>query len=177
MTRVSGEMTLGRLDRLPWISSYYASCIYQQNITVRLFSLLTYEDGNSAAMKHVKHISCVNKLVEAIHYIIKNKQQCQAIEYDIQFICCSCEISEKEGKNIVRKHRKKHVTDGMEPVAKKRFVEQIQKRYLTMDPTKKKELSRKRRQNHQSLDGTEKKKLLHKRKEKFQSMDPTKKKE
>ena len=123
MTQVSGEMTLGRLDRLPWISSYCASCIYQQNITVRLFSLLTYEDGHSAAMKHVKHISCLNKLVEAIHYIIQNKQQCQAIEYDIQFICCSREISEKEGKNMVRKHRKKHVTDGMEPVAKKRFVE------------------------------------------------------
>ena len=74
-------------------------------------------------MKHVKHISCVNKLVEAIHYITQNKQQCQTIEYDIQFICCSCEISEKEGKNMVRKHRKKHVTDGMELVAKKRFVE------------------------------------------------------
>ena len=29
----------------------------------------------------------------------------------------------------------------MEPVAKKRFVEKIQKRYSTMDPTKKKELS------------------------------------
>ena len=68
MTQVSGKMTLGRLDRLPWISSYCAACIYQQNITVRLFSLLTYEEGNSAAMKHVKHISCVNKLVEAIHY-------------------------------------------------------------------------------------------------------------
>ena len=88
-----------------------------------MFSLLIYEDGNSAAMKHVKHISCVNKLVEAIHYITQNKQQCQTIEYDIQFICCSCEISEKEVKNMVRKHRKKHVTDGMEPVAKKRFVE------------------------------------------------------
>lgn len=30
---------------------------------------------------------------------------------------------------MVRKHRKKHVYDNMEPVAKKRFVEEIQKRY------------------------------------------------
>ena len=89
-----------------WISSYCLACIY--HTTVRLFSLLTYEDGNSPAMKHIKHISGVNKLVEAIH-IIQNKQQCQTTEYDIQFICCSCEISENERKNMVIKHRKKNI--------------------------------------------------------------------
>ena len=86
-----------------WISSYCVACIY--HTTVRLFSLLTYEDGNSPAMKHIKHISGVKKLVEGIH-IIQNKQQCQTTEYDIQFICCSCEISENERKNMARKHRK-----------------------------------------------------------------------
>ena len=100
-----------------WISSYCVACIY--HTTVRLFSLLTYEDGNSPAMKHIKHISGVNKLVEAIH-IIQNKQQCQTTEYDIQFICCSCEISEIERKNMVRKHRKKHLYDS------KRFKRGIQ---------------------------------------------------
>ena len=89
-----------------WISSYCVACIY--HTTVRLFSLLTYEDGNSPAMKHIKHISGVKKLVEGIH-IIQNKQQCQTTEYDIQFICCSCEISENERKNMVIKHRKKHL--------------------------------------------------------------------
>ena len=92
-------------------------------------------------MKHIKHVSRVNKLVEAIHDIIQNKQQCQTVEYDIQFICCSCDISENERENMTRKQKKKHVYDSMEPVAKKRFVEEIQKRYSTMDPTKKKELS------------------------------------
>ena len=58
-------------------------------------------------MKHIKHISGVNKLVEVIHGISQNKQQCQTIEYDIQFICCSCEISGNERKNMARKHRKK----------------------------------------------------------------------
>ena len=72
----------------------------------KIVSHLKYEDGNSPAMKHIKHISGVNKLVEAIHDIIQNKQQCQTIEYDIQFICCSCEISENERKNMARKHRK-----------------------------------------------------------------------
>ena len=96
-----------------WISSYRVTCIYQQNTTAPLFSLLTYD---------------VNKDVEAINDIIQNKQQCQTIEYDKQFICCSCEIKENKWKKKVRKHRKKHVYDSMEPVAKKRFVEEIQKR-------------------------------------------------
>ena len=127
-------------------------------------------------MKHIKHISGVNKLVEAIHDIIQNKQQCQTIEYDIQFICCSCEISENERKNMARKHRKQTCIWQHGTCCQKRFVKEIQKRYSTMDPTKKKELSCKRWQNYQSLDGTEKKKLIHKRKEKYQSIDTTKKK-
>ena len=73
-------------------SSYCVARIYQQNTTLRLLSLLTYEDGNSLAMKHIKLISGVNKLVEAIHDINPNKQQCQTREYDMQFITCSYEI-------------------------------------------------------------------------------------
>ena len=57
-------------------------------------------------MKHIKPISGVNKLVEAIHDIIQNKQQCQTVEYDIQFICCSCDISENERENMTRKQKK-----------------------------------------------------------------------
>ena len=57
-------------------------------------------------MKHIKHISGVNKFVEAIHDIIQNKQQCQTVEYDIQFICCSCDISENERENMRRKQKK-----------------------------------------------------------------------
>ena len=69
----------GKTGFLMWISSYCAACIYQQNTSGRLFSLLTYEDGNSPAMKHIKHISGVNKLVEAINDIIQNRQQCQTV--------------------------------------------------------------------------------------------------
>ena len=107
----------GKTEFLMWISSYCLACIYRTK--VRLLSLLTYEDGNSPAMKHIKHISGVKKLVEGIH-IIQNKQQCQTTECDIQFICCSCEISEIERKNMVRKHRKKLLYDS------KRFKRGIQ---------------------------------------------------
>ena len=39
------------------------------------------------------------------------------MKYDIQFICCSSKITEIERKHIMRKHRKKHTYDSMEPIA------------------------------------------------------------
>ena len=62
------------------------------------------------------------------------------MEYDVKFICCSCKITESERKHIIREHRKKHMYDSMEPVARKRFLEDIKRKYSTMDARKKKEL-------------------------------------
>ena len=45
------------------------------------------------------------------------------MEYDIQLICFSCKITEIERKRIVRKHRKKHMYDGKEPVVQKKVSE------------------------------------------------------
>ena len=82
----------------------------------------------------------MDKLVEEINNIIQYKRECQTMEYDIQFICCSCKITEIERKHIMRKQKKKHMYDSMEPVAKKRFLEDIKRKYSTMDAKKKKEL-------------------------------------
>ena len=67
----------------------------------------------------------MDNLVEEINNIVQSKQECQTKEYDIQFICCSSKITEIERKHIMRKHRKKYMYDSMEPVAKKRFLEDI----------------------------------------------------
>ena len=104
------------------ISSYRIACVYQQNTKVKqLFSLLTYEDSHSPAMKQTIHICGVDNLVEEIR-ITQNKQECQTMEYDIQFICCSCNITEIGRKHIMRKHRKKHMYDSMEPIGVFSFI-------------------------------------------------------
>ena len=111
------------------VSSYCIACIYQQNTKEKqLFSLLAYEDSISSTMKHIKHISGINKLMEAILNIVQNKQ-CQTMEYDIQFIHCSSETPENERKRVIRKCRKKHIYDNLEPAAKKRTAEKMQKKY------------------------------------------------
>ena len=109
----------GKTGFLMWISSYCIACIYQQNTKVKqLFSPLTYEDSHSPAMKQTIHIRGVDNLVEEINNIIQNKQECQTMEYDIQFICSSCEITEIERKRI-KNTEKKPMYDSMEPVANK----------------------------------------------------------
>ena len=57
-------------------------------------------------MKQTIQICGVDNLEEKIN-IIQNKQECQTIEYDIQFLCCSCKITEIERKHIMRKTQKK----------------------------------------------------------------------
>ena len=45
----------------------------------------------------------MDNLVEEINNIIQNKQECQTMEYDKQFICYSCKITEierKQGSNL-----------------------------------------------------------------------------
>ena len=67
----------GKTGFLMWISSYCIACIYQQNTKVKqLFSLLTYEDSHSPAMKQTIHIRGVDNLVEEIN-IIQNRQECR----------------------------------------------------------------------------------------------------
>ena len=83
----------------------------------------------------------MDKLVEEINNIIQNKRECQTMEYDIQFICCSCKITEIERKHIMRKQKKKNICmTAWNLLPKKRFLEDIKRKYSTMDAKKKKEL-------------------------------------
>ena len=49
------------------------------------------------------------------------------MEYDVQFICCSCKIADTEWKYIMKKHKQNRMYDSMEPLAKKRFLENNKK--------------------------------------------------
>ena len=82
-------------------------------------------------MKHTKHIHGVNNLVQEINNIGQHRQECQTMEYDVQFIGCSCKITDTERK-CTRKHRQNHMYDSMESLSKKRFLENKIK-YSTMD--------------------------------------------
>ena len=65
-------------------------------------------------MKQNIHIRGVDNLVEEINFI-QNNRECQTVEYDIQFICCSCKTTEIE--TLYVENTEKNMYDSMEPVA------------------------------------------------------------
>ena len=86
--------------------SLYQSTKYKSKAIV-FSSDMRRQSGHSPAMKQTKHIHGVNNLVEEINNV-ESKQECQTMKYDIQFIFCSCKITEIERKCIMRKHRKRY---------------------------------------------------------------------
>ena len=90
----------GKTGFLMWISSYCIACIYQQNTKVKqLFSLLTYEDSHSPAMKQTIHIRGVDNLVGngRIWNMIYN------------LFSVHVKLLKLKGNTSCGKHRKKHV--------------------------------------------------------------------
>ena len=96
--------------------SYVSSNFENTNktVTADLTKIKNVRENNFEG--DANNIRGVDNLLEEIN-IIKNKQECQTMEYDIKFICCSCKITEIERKRMMRKHRKKNMCDSMEPVA------------------------------------------------------------
>ena len=54
------------------------------------------------------------------------------------FVVLNCKITDTERKCIMRKHGQNHMSDSMEPLAKKRFLEN-KKKYSIIGATNKKE--------------------------------------
>ena len=48
----------------------------------------------------------VNNLVQEINNIVQHRQECQTMEYDVQFICCSCKITDTLAKKGFEKIKK-----------------------------------------------------------------------
>ena len=104
-----------------------------------------------------------------------NIQLIETLKFNIQFIKCSSKLTESERKCLMRKHRRKHYYDTMEPLAKKKFLQDNQQRYSKMDTKKKKEKVSKQKEKQQSLNSIKKAVLLTKRRNNYKSINLSKK--
>ena len=86
----------------PYVSSNFENT--NKTVTADLTKIKNVREHNFEG--GANNIRGVDNLLEEIN-IIKNKQECQTMEYDIKFICCSCKITEIERIRMMRKHRKK----------------------------------------------------------------------
>jgi len=126
-------------------------------------------------VKHTKHINGFDALVDMVTNVLNiNIQLIETVEFNIQLIKCSSKLTENERKCLMRKHRRKHYYDKMEPLAKKKFLQDNQQRHSKMDTKKKKERLSKQKEKHQSLNSIKKAVLL-KGKNNYKSINLTKK--
>ena len=83
----------------------------------------------------------MNNLIEEICNIIKNKKRnVRLLNIIYNLLAVHVKLLKLKGNTPQKNTKKIHMNDSMEPVAKKRFLEEIKIKYLTMDATNMKEL-------------------------------------
>ena len=129
----------------------------------------------------------IDCLINTFCHIVTERLECDEIEYDIQFLSCSCQITKSEREKVVRKHKsttqkrllddkRKNEYTNLESVQKKIMLEKAALNHNKMDPMKKKLLNETKTQKYKSMDPIKKKVLLDSQTKIYKSMDPFKKK-
>ena len=141
---------------LVWTDSCCFASINQESSKDKdLFSVVSF--SSDSFVKHTKHINGLDALVDMITNSLNiNIQLIETLKFNIQFIKCSSKLTESERKCLMRKHRRKHYYDTMEPLAKKKFLQDNQQRYSKMNTKKKKEKVSKQKEKQQSLNSIKK---------------------
>ena len=90
-----------------WLGSYCISCIFQKTLQKNSYTILAYDDDNTDSppvTHYVKNIEDEDTSVEAILKTANTKIRRKLVNYDIQFLSCSSELSNSDGKMIMKKH-------------------------------------------------------------------------
>ena len=165
---------------LLWISSYCISCIFQyrmkQQLNYNIFSYCVYKPA------HTLHVfSDVDSLVDMFCATIVSKLVCFELNYQILFLSCSCELSDKERKQVVRKHRssaakasiakrRRDNYHSMDQEQKNQMLSKLAEKYSNMEPQEKKQLLSNYAKKYKNINPHEKEQLLSKKNEKYKTM-------
>ena len=107
--------------------------------------------------------SVINKVCN----IVKPDLKCEEIQYNIQFLSCSSQLTQSEKQKIIRKHKS---------TMEKRSIADMRKdKYANLEPAMKKIKTEKADLNYKSMGHFKKKAILETKAKKYKSMDPLKK--
>ena len=149
---------------LLWISGYCISCVFQNRVNLR-YNLFAYDVNKPAHTLHV--FSSVDSLVDMFCATIVSKFNCFELNYQILFLSCSCELSDKERKQVVRKYKSSS--------AKASIRKRRRDNYHSIDPEQKEQLLSKCAEKYTNMDSQEKDRLLSKNTEKYKTMNQQRK--
>ena len=185
---------------LIWLGDYCMSCIFQKtSIKNMSYSLFAYDDDDSSptsTVHFVKNIRDKHTLVDAIFNLANTKIQDEILNYEIQFLSCSSELSNCERKRIMKNHRQNYINEITPPALKKQKLETKQMKdktiykekrqkilenrrtiYEMLDKSKKEEVLTKNLNYKKTISKEQKQKILEKKRVKYKTLDQSKKEE
>ena len=168
---------------LMWISSYCISCVFQWYARQKLtYNVFVYNDTKPTHAPKV--FSDVDSVIGLVYSIIQSKFNSFETKYEIAFLRCSCELTNIERKQIIRKHkstseiastgkRRRDKYSLMDAEEKQKLLLNNAEKYRSMDPHEKEQFHSKCQQKYKSMDPEQKSELLHeKKKQKYHDLEP-----
>ena len=174
---------------LIWLEDYCMSCIFQKtSIKNMSYSLLAYDDDDSSptsTVHFVKNIKDKHTLVDAIFNLANTKIQDEILNYEIQFLSCSSELTNCERKRIMKSHRQKKQKLETKQIKYKttyneknpKILENRRTIYEVLDKSKKEEVLTKNLNYKKTISKEQKQKILEKKRVKYKTLDQSKKEE
>ena len=156
------------------LSNYCFACIFQYaNNTRQKTKYYLVACNETQTVNLFETFTDTGSVIDKIGNIVKQKLKCEEIEYDIQFLSCSCHLTKSERQKVLRKH--KSTTQKRSLSDKRKQSLHICTWYAKLESSKKKIRSEKATLNYKSMDPIKKKSLREKNTKKYKSMDPMKK--
>jgi hypothetical protein len=145
------------------------------------YSILAYDDDDSSpptsTVHFVKNIKDKHTLVDAIFNLENTRMKDEILNYEIQFLSCSSELTNCERKRIMKNHRQNYINEITAPALKKQKLETKQMKYKTIDPIVKQQFNSKHVNDYKIMAKEKKQKILENRGTIYEVLDKSKKEE
>ena len=188
-------------------SKYYVCCIFKRRNMGRTFYAVFGLDNKESKGYVYEIVENVTSAIEILVKLLTDKTTLETKTFEMQFIKCNCDASEKDRQKIIRRHmsmkqkvkfakERRENYAAMEPAKKRACLDNYAAKYANMEPCKKEELSIRQAEKYRlmepnikrqlSVENAEKYRLMEKRKkqelllqnaEKYRLMEPSKKQE
>ena len=127
---------------LIWFGGYCISCIFLKTSINMSYSVLAYDDdGSLPAAHYIKNIKDRHTLINTIFNLTNSKIKGKSVNYEIQLLFCSSELTSCERKRIMKRHRQNYANENMAPTVNQQKLEAKQITYKIMNPLLKNKLT------------------------------------
>lgn len=110
-------------------SKCYVCCIFKrQNLGRQSYAVFALDNKKSKGYVY-EIFESVTSAIELLVRILTDKKELEAETYEMQFIKCRCDLSEKDRQKIIRRH--------LSVKQKQKLAKQRRENYASMDPVKK----------------------------------------